>query len=139
MKKLLLCLTAVICFSLLNVATANPMTDCGTRMDGEQYREALPFCQEACNLNYGQGCFNLGILYANGRGVRQDYQQAKTYYEKACNLNYRLGCFNLGFLYEEGLGVRQNFQTAKEYFGKACDLGEQVGCDRYRELNEKGY
>ncbi len=139
MKKLLLCLTAVICFSLLNVATANPMNDCVTRMDGEQYREALPFCQKACNLNYALGCFAIGLLYNNGQGVRQDYQQAKTYYEKACNLNDGAGCSNLGVLYIKGQGVRQNFQTAKEYSGRGCDLGFQTGCDNYRKLNEEGY
>ena len=135
MKQLPLCLTAVISFSLLNVATADPMTDCDTRMRSKQYREALPFCQEACNLNNGLGCNNLGLLYEHG----QDYLQAKIYYEKACNLNSGIGCSDLGFLYNNGLGVRQNYQTAKEYHGKACDLGDQVGCDRYRELNKKGY
>ena len=139
MKKSLLYLTAVISFSLLNVAMADPMTECSTRIRSEQYREAVPFCQEACNLNNGLGCFNLGFLYADGKGVRQDYQQAKTYFEKACGLNEGDGCFNLGVLYANGEGVRQNFQTAKEYFGQACDLGDQEGCDNYRELNEKGY
>ena len=96
-----------------------------------QYREALPFCQEACsNLNNGLGCNNLGLLYEHG----QDYQLAKIYYEKACNLNSGIGCSNLGFLYNNGLGVRQNYQTAKEYHGKACDLGEQKGCDSYKKL-----
>ena len=112
MKKLPLCLTAVICFSVLNVATADPVTDCGTRMDGEQYREALPFCQKACNWNDGLGCFAVGLLYEKGEGVRQDYQQAKKYYEKACNLNILDGCRNFGLLYKNGQGVRQDFQTA---------------------------
>ena len=139
MKKLLLCLTAVICFSLLNVAMADPMTGCSIRILFEQYREAVPFCQEACNLNDGNGCHNLGWLYVHGLGVKQDYKQAKTYFEKACNLNEGNGCHNLGWLYDYGQGVRQNFQTAKEYYGKACDLGNQDGCDIYRELNQKGY
>ena len=51
MKILLLCLTAAICFSLLNVATADAMTECNTRALNMEPKEALPFCQEACNLN----------------------------------------------------------------------------------------
>ncbi len=112
MKKLPLCLTAVICFSVLNVATADPVTDCGTRMDGEQYREALPFCQKACNWNDGLGCFAVGLLYEKGEGVRQDYQQAKEYYAKACNLNFGAGCSNFQSL-KNGQGIHQNIQTAK--------------------------
>ena len=77
MKKLPLCLTAVICFSLLNVATADPLGDCIRLGQNEQYREALPFCQEACNLNDGNECLNIGELYYNGQGVKQDYHQAK--------------------------------------------------------------
>ena len=88
----------------------------------------------------GLGCVNLGLLYEDGKGVKQDYRKAKLYYEKACrNLNEALGCFGIGTRYNKGLGVRQNSQTAKEYYGKACDLGEQAGCNKYRELNEKGY
>ncbi len=136
MKKLLLCLTSVIFFSLLNVATADSITECDKLIDASKYREALPFCLEACNQNDGLGCFALGMLYDKGQDVKQDYQQAKIYYEKSCNLNDGLGCAGIGLLYASGRGVRQNFQTAKEYFDKACDLGEQVGCDAYRELNE---
>ena len=102
MNKTLLCLTAVICFSLLNVATANPMTDCGTRINGEQYREALPFCQEACNLNEGLGCFNLGVLYTKGLGVRQNFQTAKEYYGKACDSGEQEGCDEYRKLNEKG-------------------------------------
>ena len=102
MKKLPLCLTAVICFSLLNVATADVMTDCDTRMRSKQYREALPFCQEACNLNYGQGCNNLGTIYHDGQGVRQNFQTAKEYFGRACDLGVQKGCDNYRMLNEKG-------------------------------------
>nr|WP_276951674.1 SEL1-like repeat protein [Helicobacter rodentium] len=35
---------------------------------------------------------NLGYLYFEGKGVRQDYQVAKDYYGKACDLGLQQGC-----------------------------------------------
>ena len=95
--------------------------------------------QKACDSGEAGDCNNLGVLYENGQGVRQNYQKAAQLYQKGCDGGNALGCSNLGFLYENGQGVRQNFSTAKQYYGKACDLGLQLGCDNYRKLNEKGY
>ena len=82
---------------------------------------------------------NLGLLYEEGKGVRQDYQTAKKWYEKAAKQKNGGAQFLLGNLYENGNGVRQNYAQAKEYFGQACDNGLQIGCDKYAELNKKGY
>jgi hypothetical protein len=38
-------------------------------------------------LNDGNGCFNLGLLYEEGRGVKQDDFKALKFYQKACDLN----------------------------------------------------
>ena len=102
MKKLPLCLTAVICFSLLNVASADSMTDCGERVMSNQYREAFPFCQKACNLNNGLACSALGVLYDAGHGVRQNLQTAKEYYGKACDLGLQISCDAYRRLNEKG-------------------------------------
>ena len=85
------------------------------------------------------GCHNLGVLYQNGQGVKQDYQKAVQLLQKACDGGEAGGCSLLGVFYETGQGVRQNFSTAKQYYGKACDLGLQLGCDNYKKLNKKGY
>ena len=139
MKKFPLCLTAVICFSLLNVATADPVSDCISLGQNKQFSEAVPVCQEACNLNDALACEGMGYLYYKGKGVKQDIQKGIMYYKKACNLKDRIGCFILGDIYENAKGVSQSFQTAKEYYGKACDLGNETGCLAYQVLNEKGY
>lgn len=86
----------------------------------------------------GNACFNLGIYYNDGKGVRQDFHKAFKLYKKACDLDNAGGCNNLGVFYSKGQGVKQNKSTAKQYYGKACDLGDQMGCDNYRILNESG-
>ncbi len=103
---------------------------------GQDYNAIRQESEKACDLNNGSGCFNLGLLYDDGKSVTQDYTQANTFYTKACDMGNARGCFNLGISYDNGKGVRQNMQTAKELFGKACDLGEQKGCDGYKILNQ---
>ncbi|MGX3011118.1 tetratricopeptide repeat protein [Helicobacter sp. 23-1044] len=83
-------------------------------------------------------CYNLGLMYSKGEGVRQDFQKAFQYYKYSCDLGVGGGCNNLGVFYSKGQGIKRNISTAKKYYGKACDLGEQMGCDNYRKLNEAG-
>ena len=80
---------------------------------------------------------NLGLMYKNGEGVRQDYTKAVEWYTKAANQGIADAQYNLGYSYYKGEGVRQNNIQAKEWFGKACDNGNQDGCDQYRNLNLK--
>ena len=109
------------------------------------YTDAAKFYEAGCNIGYKKNsheatnCFNLGLLYRKGQGVKQNDAQAAKFFEQACNGGVADGCYNLGASYYNGQGKRQNFSTAKEYYGKACDLGDQGGCDEYKKLNIQGY
>ena len=94
---------------------------------------------KAAGQGHADAQYELGVMYAQGHGVRQDYQKAFEWYTKAANQGYTLAQNNLGVMYENGQGVRQNKSTAKRYYGQACDHGNQLGCDHYRRLNQQGY
>ena len=94
-------------------------------------------CNKVGDMQSGS-CHNLGLMYYEGQGVRQDYHKAAELYKKACDMKDAMACNNLGALYGEGLGVKQNLTIAKQYYGKACDLGDQIGCDNYKNYNEAG-
>ncbi|MEZ7685893.1 tetratricopeptide repeat protein, partial [Neisseria flavescens] len=81
---------------------------------------------------------NLGLMYANGQGVRQDYTQAVQWCRRAAEQGHAGAQFNLGVMYAEGRGVRQDLALAQEWFGKACQNGDQDGCDIYQRL-KAGY
>ena len=78
----------------------------------------------------------LGVMYANGQGVKQDYAKAVELYQKAAEQGDASAQYNLGIMYKNGLGVKQNYTKAKEYFGLACDNKDQDGCDMYKKLNQ---
>ena len=82
--------------------------------------------------------FNLGVIYSNGKGVRQDYFKAVKWYRKAAEQGQASAQYNLGLMYANGKGVKQNKTIAKQWFGKACDNKSQSGCNNYKILNEQG-
>ena len=94
---------------------------------------------QAAEQGDAEAQYNLGVMYAQGQGVRQDDAQAVQWYRQAAEQGYAQAQSNLGVMYYNGQGVRQNYKIAKEWFGKACDNGLQQGCDAYRELNQAGY
>ena len=44
--------------------------------------------KKACDSGYARGCYNLGLMYAKGTGVKQDYLKAVKFYTKACDGGY---------------------------------------------------
>ncbi|WP_258864556.1 tetratricopeptide repeat protein [Helicobacter sp. MIT 01-3238] len=82
----------------------------------QDYYNAKKYYEIVCNKLQARGsCYNLGNMYYNGEGVRQDYHKAVELYKKACDMKYADACNNLGVLYGNGQGVRQNSSTAKQY------------------------
>jgi hypothetical protein len=46
--------------------------------------KAVAAYRRACDAGFPKACNNLGILYANGRGMPRDYALARQYTDKAC-------------------------------------------------------
>lgn len=82
--------------------------------------------------------FNLGVMYENGQGVRQDYVQAVQWYRKASEQGDAQAQYNLGLMYYDGRGVRQDLALAQQWLGKACQNGDQNSCDNDQRL-KAGY
>ena len=76
------------------------------------------------NQGNAQAQSNLGVMYYEGKGVRQDYQKAVEWYTKAANQGDADAQHNLGLRYYNGEGVRQDYQKAFEWYTKAADQGD---------------
>ena len=103
--------------------------------DALDFRQTLQLAEQG----YAYAQYNLGVMYENGRGVRQDYAEAFRWFRKAAEQGHAEAQYNLGEMYHIGQGVRQDLHLSKEWFGKACDGGVQEACNQYRYLNQKGY
>jgi hypothetical protein len=70
--------------------------------------------------------FNLGVRYANGRGVKKDEAKAVFWYQKAADQGNANAQCNLGFCYENGRGVERDMTLALFWYQKAADQGNAI-------------
>ena len=96
--------------------------------DNKEYDKAFEPLKKACDGGNMRGCYNLGVMYADGNGVEKNEQQAVELYKKACDGGEMSGCTSLGVMYKKGFGVEKNEQKAVELYKKACDGGDMLGC-----------
>jgi uncharacterized protein len=82
--------------------------------------------------------FNLGVLYARGRGVAQDFSQAARWYRLAAEHGHALAQCNLGVLYEDGLGVLQNDEEASHWYRLSAEHGNAGGQNNLGRIYEEG-
>ena len=47
---------------------------------------------KACNAGNAKSCIELGCMYHNGKGVRQNSLQARNYYGMACDMKNQDAC-----------------------------------------------
>jgi len=83
------------------------------------FRETLQLAEQGV----AKAQYNLGVMYENGRGVRQDYAEALKWYRQAAAQGDAEAQYNLGAMYYSGQGVRQDYTEAFRWFRKAADQG----------------
>ena len=96
---------------------------CERHYSDEQYTQALPWCRKAAAQGHAIAQFNLGWMYAEGKGVTRDYAEAIKWYRKAVAQGHAFAQSNLGYMYEFGLGVTENHAEAVKWYRKAVAQG----------------
>lgn len=66
---------------------------------------------------------NLGVYYAEGRGIPKNQTEAVKWYRKAAVQGYAKAQCNLGAMYHKGEGVPQDMKEAVKWFRLAADQG----------------
>lgn len=89
----------------------------------------LAYNTRSCDNGGLDGCYNLGIKYFRGEGVKQDYKQSFTFFKKVCDGGKVEGCNNLAVMYNNANGVKKNVKLARTMFKKACDGGYKPSCE----------
>ena len=70
--------------------------------------------------------FNLGLLFANGNGVKQDWDEAKTLFQKAGKRGSELAMFSLAIMYFNGQGVPKDLPMAHVWASLGADLNNET-------------
>ncbi len=102
----------------------------GTWGHKKDYVAARTYLKKGCDGGHAQGCKELGVLYAYGRGVERDYGKARELYRRACKEDIANACHYLGDFYRFGRGVDKNTALAKDWYARACKAGSKYSCKR---------
>ncbi len=90
-------------------------------------RDLAPLAS-ACRAGELRACYDLGVHYQIGDGVRLDYRVARRLFEHACDGGDTYGCNGLGRLFENGHGVRRDPARAVALYERACEGGDWPVC-----------
>jgi uncharacterized protein len=91
------------------------------------YLTALRLTRPLANDGDAVAQYNLGLMYATGKGVSQDYVMAAIWFRKAAEQGYAPAQSNLGVFYRDGRGVQQAPAEAVVWLRKAADQGDPIG------------
>ncbi|MBQ4401377.1 MAG: SEL1-like repeat protein, partial [Synergistaceae bacterium] len=81
------------------------------------------YYEKAAAQNYAHALNNLGRMYEEGRGVKQDYKKALEYYIKGAGNGNIYAMTNLARIYENGLGTKKDMKKALDFYRKASAEG----------------
>ena len=87
--------------------------------DASDFRETLQLAEQGV----AEAQHNMGVMYHNGYGVRQDYAEAVKWFRRAAAQGYASAQYNLGVMYKNGRGVRQDDTEAVKWFRQAAAQG----------------
>ena len=91
--------------------------------DFEDYSTEFKFTLSAAEQGDAAAQFNLGAMYDEGEGVKQDEYEAVKWYRKAAEQGYAMAQYNLGVAYMEGRGVPKDDSEAVKWYRKAAEQG----------------
>ncbi len=82
--------------------------------------------------------FEIGVRYAEGKGVPVSYEEAVKWYDRAARGGIVPATFRLGALYEKGLGTKKDVETARRYYMQAAERGSAKAMHNLAVLDADG-
>jgi localization factor PodJL len=67
--------------------------------------------------------YEVGIRFADGRGVAQNGEEAVRWLDRAAKAGSAPALFRLGGLYEKGIGVKKDLVASRDHYRAAADKG----------------
>lgn len=123
MKKFLLALALALLVS--SPAAAGSFEDGVLAMQKGDYQTARARWAPLAKEGHAGAQYNLGALYANGLGIKQDMHTALKWFDASAQQGNPHAMFSLGMLYADGNGTDQNLGAAYVWFRLALKYGAE--------------
>jgi localization factor PodJL len=82
--------------------------------------------------------YEIGVRYAEGKGVPANFDEAAKWYERAAQAGLVPAIFRLGTLYEKGLSVKKDIDIARRYYLQAAERGNAKAMHNLAVLDADG-
>lgn len=76
----------------VNSLSADSFSDANKAYENGDLKKASELMKKSCDNGNMRACWNLGLLYSNGRGVERNSKKALDLYKIACEGGYEKGC-----------------------------------------------
>jgi TPR repeat protein len=97
-----------------------------------------PQLQAAIAANDPAGLYEMGVRYAEGRGMAQNLKEAVRWLERAANAGFIPAQFRLAGLYEKGEGLKKDLQAARRLYRAAATKGNAKAMHNLAVLYAEG-
>ena len=134
MKRILLILPVLLLFSVSHLF-ADFQKGLDAYNNGD-YATALNEWRPLAEQGNADAQFNLGQMYANGRGVPEDDREAVKWYTLAAEQGDASAQNNLGLMYYFGDGVPEDDVYAYMWFNIASSLGNENATENKQRVAE---
>jgi len=99
---------------------------------------AGPALRVAAMKGDATAAYEIGVRYAEGKGVAANYDEAAKWYDRAAQAGVVPATFRLGTLYEKGLGVKKDADIARRYYTQAAERGNAKAMHNLAVLDADG-
>jgi len=82
--------------------------------------------------------YEVGVRYAEGKGVAQSFDDAAKWYDRAAQAGVIPAVFRLGTFYEKGLSVKKDVDIARRYYMQAAERGNAKAMHNLAVLDADG-
>lgn len=97
-----------------------------------------PALRSAALKGDAAAAFEVGVRYAEGKGVASNYDEAAKWYDRAAKAGVVPAMFRLGTLYEKGLSVKKDLDIARSYYLQAAERGNAKAMHNLAVLDADG-
>jgi localization factor PodJL len=82
--------------------------------------------------------YEIGLRFAEGRGVPSNLEEAAKWYDRAARAGVVPAIFRIGTFYEKGMGVKKDADIARRYYAQAADRGSAKAMHNLAVLDADG-
>ncbi|WP_299806850.1 hypothetical protein [Tardiphaga sp.] len=82
--------------------------------------------------------FEIGMRYAEGKGVTANFDEAAKWYDRAAQAGVVPAMFRLGTLFEKGMSVKKDLDAARRYYVQAAERGNAKAMHNLAVLDADG-